>query len=77
VIQASKQRLQRGSGPVISFDAFLEVFEEGDELPRVDWRLAWDLVLIRVIEKLYEAKWFENNRDALLEEEKEPQMEEA
>lgn len=77
MIQASKRRLQRGSGPVISFDAFLEVFEEGDELPRVDWRLAWDLVLIRVIEKLYEAKWFENNRDALGEEEKETQMEEA
>ena len=77
MIRASKRRLQRGSGPVVSFDAFLEVFEEGDELPRVDWRLAWDLVLIRVIEKLYEAKWFENNRDALGEEEKEPQMEEA
>jgi CRISPR-associated protein Cst1 len=77
MIQASKRRLRRGSGPVISFDAFLEVFEEGDELPRVDWRLAWDLVLIRVIEELYEAKWFENNRDALGEEEKEPQMEEV
>jgi CRISPR-associated protein Cst1 len=77
MIRASKRRLQRGSGPLISFDGFLEVFEEGDELPRVDWRLAWDLVLIRVIEKLYEAKWFENNRDALGEEEKEPQMEEA
>jgi len=77
MIQASKQRLRRGSEPVISFDAFLEVFEEGDELPRVDWRLAWDLVLIRVVEKLYEAKWFENNRDVLGEEEKEPQMEEA
>jgi hypothetical protein len=46
-------------------DEFLEIFEEGEELPRVDWRLAWDLVLIRIIEKLYEAKWFEKNREVL------------
>lgn len=77
LIQASQRRLKRGLPPVVSLDGFLEVFEEGEELPRVDWRLAWDLVLIRVIEKLYEAKWFERNRDVLGEEEKEPAMEEA
>lgn len=77
LIQASQRRLRRGLPPVVSLDGFLEVFEEGNELPRVDWRLAWDLVLIRVIEKLYEAKWFERNRDVLGEEEKEPAMEEA
>ncbi|MCI0724869.1 MAG: hypothetical protein L0338_38785 [Acidobacteria bacterium] len=77
LIQASQRRLQRGLAPVFSLDEFLEVFEEGEELPRVDWRLAWDLVLIRVIEKLYEAKWFERNQDVLDEEEKQPEMEEA
>lgn len=77
LIQASRRRLKRGFSPVVSLDEFLEVFEQGEELPRVDWRLAWDLVLIRVIEKLYEAKWFEKNRDVLREEEKEPEMEEA
>ena len=77
LIQASKRRLKRGLAPVISLDEFLEIFEEGEELPRIDWRLAWDLVLIRIIEKLYEAKWFEKNRDLLGEEEKEPEMEEA
>lgn len=76
LIQASQRRLRRGLTPVISLDEFLEVFEEGEELPRVDWRLAWDLVLIRLIEKLYEAKWFEKNKD-ILEQETEPEMEEA
>ena len=77
LIQASKRRLKRGLAPITSLDEFLEVFEEGEELPRIDWRLAWDLLLIRVIEKLYEAKWFERNRELLGEEEKEPEMEEA
>ncbi len=77
LIQASQRRLKRGLPPIVSLDGFLEVFEEGEELPRVDWRLAWDLVLIRVIEKLYETKWFEKNRDVLGNEEKEPAMEEA
>lgn len=76
LIQASQRRLRRGLAPVLSLDEFLGVFEEGEELPRVDWRLAWDLVLIRVIERLYEAKWFEKNKD-ILGEEVEPQMEEA
>ncbi|MGE5058658.1 MAG: type I-B CRISPR-associated protein Cas8b1/Cst1 [Betaproteobacteria bacterium] len=77
LIQVSQRRVKRGSPPVVSLDDFLEVFEEGEELPRVDWRLAWDLVLIRVIERLYETKWFDKNRDVLGDEEKEPEMEEA
>jgi CRISPR-associated protein Cst1 len=77
LIQASQRRLKRGLPPVVSLDRFLRVFEEGEELPRVDWRLAWDLVLIRVIEKLYDSKWFDRNRDVLGEEEQEPAMEEA
>jgi CRISPR-associated protein Cst1 len=77
LIQASQRRLKRGLPPIVSLDGFLEVFEEGDELPRVDWRLAWDLVLIRVIEKLYEVKWFERNQDVLGKEEEQPAMEEA
>ena len=77
LIQASQRRLKRGIRPVLTLDEFLEVFEEGEELARVDWRLAWDLVLIRAIEKLYETKWFEKNRDVLGEEEKEPELKEA
>jgi len=77
LIQASQRRLQRGLTPVLSLEEFLQVFEEGEELPRVDWRLAWDLVLIRVIEKLHETKWFESNRDVLEEQEDQVEMKEA
>lgn len=49
-------RLRDGEGPIVGFDEFLTIFEEGDELARVDWRLAWDLVLIRVIERLHDLR---------------------
>jgi CRISPR-associated protein Cst1 len=77
LILASQRRLHRGLAPVLSLEEFLRVFEEGEELPRVDWRLAWDLVLIRVIEKLHEAKWFERNRDILEEQEEQLEVKEA
>jgi len=77
LIKVSKRRLARRVAPVVSFDEFLEVFEEGEDLPRVDWRLAWDLVLIRVIEKLYEMQWFEKHKDVLEEEESEVEVKEA
>jgi CRISPR-associated protein Cst1 len=67
LIRTSERRLKRGESPIVSFDEFLQVFEEGEELPRIDWRLAWDLVLIRVIESLYEQKWFEKNKEVLEE----------
>jgi CRISPR-associated protein Cst1 len=53
LIRANLARLNRKSIPIIGFDDFLVVFEEGEELARVDWRLAWDLVLIRAIEELH------------------------
>lgn len=53
LLRANLSRLNRNSVPVIGFDEFLVVFEEGEELARVDWRLAWDLVLIRTIEELH------------------------
>ncbi len=67
LIRTSEHRLKRGQAPILSFDEFLRVFEEGDELPRIDWRLAWDLVLIRTIESLYEQRWFEENKEVLEE----------
>jgi CRISPR-associated protein Cst1 len=76
LIQAGQRRLKRGSPPVVSFDEFLRVFEEGDELPRVDWRLAWDLVLIRVMEVLHQNRWFESNMDALEQAQEETVMKE-
>jgi hypothetical protein len=37
---------------LVTFDQFVSIFEEGEELPYRDWKLARDLLLIRVIERL-------------------------
>ena len=42
-----------------------DVFEEGEESARVDWALARDLVLIRVIEDLHRQEWFGRQPDVL------------
>jgi len=65
LITQSIKMLKSSKEPLASFDNFIEIFEEGDELARVDWKLAWDLVLIRVIDKLYEKKWFEDKKELL------------
>lgn len=69
LIKQSQKCIKAGREPLIRFEPFLEIFEEGEELTRADWKLAWDLVLIRVIEKLYEKKWFEQNKESLETEE--------
>jgi len=69
LIKQSQKCIKAGKEPLIRFEPFLEIFEEGEELSRADWKLAWDLVLIRVIEKLYEKKWFEQNKEVLESEE--------
>jgi CRISPR-associated protein Cst1 len=65
LIKASNARLRKGQPPLIGFDEFLLMFEEGEESPRVDWALARDLVLIRVIEKLHSLEWFGKQPDVL------------
>jgi CRISPR-associated protein Cst1 len=65
LIRQSQKCIRAGREPLIRFEPFLEIFEEGQESVRMDWRLAWDLMLIRVIEQLYDKKWFEQNKEAL------------
>jgi CRISPR-associated protein Cst1 len=65
LIKASNARLRKGQPPLIGFDEFLLVFEEGEESARVDWALARDLVLIRVIEELHRQEWFGKQPDVL------------
>lgn len=67
LLQAGLRRIERHQNPLVGFDEFLTVFEEGDELPRADWRLAWDLVLIRVMEQLAESGWTARHRDVVQE----------
>lgn len=65
LIRVNHAQLKRGQPPIVKFDPYLEVFEEVDERGRSDWRLARDLVLIRMIERLYDLKWIETHRDAI------------
>ncbi len=65
LIKASNARLRKGAPPLIGFDEFLLVFEVGEEATRVDWALARDLVLIRVIEELHRQGWFGKQPDVL------------
>lgn len=57
LIRASWARVKRGAPPLVTFDPYIEVFEEGEDLPRADWKLARDLVLIRMVERLYDLGW--------------------
>lgn len=68
LLKASQRQVRNGNPPLIGFDEFLTVFEEGEELPYRDWSLARDLLLIRVIEQLYAYGWFARNPEVLAEE---------
>lgn len=65
LIQMGMRRLKEGLEPAVRFDEFLEIFEEGDELARADFSLAWDLTRIRFIEALFDKQWFDSNKEVL------------
>jgi len=65
LIKANVAHVKRGKPPFITLDPYIEVFETGDEVARPDWRFARDLVLIRMIERLYQQGWLGRNPDAL------------
>ncbi len=59
-------KLTGGSETLFDLDGFLEVFMDGKELLRPEWRLARDLVLIRMVEQLKD--WIADNPDTVPEE---------
>jgi len=67
LLKANNRQVARGREPLLTLDGYLSVFEEGEELARVDWRLARDLVLIRMIEQLYVDGWLRRNEDLVAE----------
>lgn len=67
LIKASNAEIRKGNLPLIGFDEFIVIFEEGEDLARIDWRLARDLVLIRMIERLHEDGWMVANKEAVPE----------
>lgn len=67
LIKANLAHVKRGNPPFLTLDPYIEVFEEGNELARPDWRLARDLVLIRMVEGLYKQGWLGSNPDVIPE----------
>jgi CRISPR-associated protein Cst1 len=67
LIRVNHSRLKQGKPPIIKFEPFIEVFEEVDDKGRSDWRLARDLVLIRMIERLYDLRWIEKHVEEISE----------
>ncbi|RME97468.1 MAG: type I-B CRISPR-associated protein Cas8b1/Cst1 [Chloroflexi bacterium] len=65
LIKANLAYTKQGHDPLITFDAFITIFEDGENLARIDWQLARDLVLIRMVEQLYQLGWLGKNTDVL------------
>ncbi|MGE5557824.1 MAG: type I-B CRISPR-associated protein Cas8b1/Cst1 [Bacillota bacterium] len=76
LLKMSRDKILKGDAPVVSFDGFITAFEEGEELARIDWHLAWDLVIIRLIEILHQKGWLQKNKEELMVEQ-ESEIDEA
>ncbi len=64
---------KQGHPPIITYDAFVTIFEEGEETFRKGWwQLARDLILIRMIERLHElGNWLKEHPEAIPDEDEE------
>lgn len=71
LIKANTAHVKRGHRPFLTLDNYISVFEDGEELASSDWRLARDLVLIRMVEQLHHNGWLGINQDAIPETEEE------
>lgn len=67
LLKANLAWVKQGNPPLFTLDPYIEIFEEGSDLARSDWRLARDLVLIRMIECLYAQSWLGHNTEAIPE----------
>lgn len=67
LVKANLAHARRGHAPMITFEAYISVFEDGEDLARLDWKLARDLVLIRMVEQLHTLGWLGKNADAIPE----------
>lgn len=67
LIRASQAEVKRGRPPLVTLDQFLAVFEQVEGVPMGDWRLGRDLVLIRLLERLYQQGWLKQHVDVLSE----------
>jgi len=75
LLQVDERMVRNGEEPLLRFDEYVRIFEEAEGVAYRDWRLARDLLLIRLIEKLYESGWFQKE-DVRKEVEQEAEREE-
>lgn len=75
LIKANIDHIKAGRAPLFDMDTYIDVFEEGEEVMRPDWRLARDLVLMRMIDQLRD--WLAQHPDATPELEEEGDAEPA
>lgn len=69
LIKANIEHIKAGHPHLFDLHSYIEVFEEGDDVMRADWRFARDLVLMRMIDQLRD--WLAANPEALPEDEPE------
>lgn len=67
LIKANTAHVKRGNAPFLTFENYISVFEVGEAVAFKDWKLARDLVLIRLVEKLHANEWLGGNMDAIPE----------
>jgi CRISPR-associated protein Cst1 len=63
LIKANMAHIRAGQPALFDMGMYIDVFEEGYEVMRPDWRLARDLVLMRMIDQLKD--WLACTPDAL------------
>lgn len=68
-------RFTQGRDTLFDLESYLAVFMDGEDLMRPDWRLARDLVLIRMVEQLKD--WIADNPEAMPEEDLQLEPEQA
>ena len=71
LLRVSRREVADEHKPILSLDQYLSVFQINEDLEKPDWGLAWDLVLIRMIERVYELdpKFFKDDSDAISDDE--------
>ena len=67
LLKANLAYVRQGNPPIIQFEPYIEVFEEGVEMEYRDWQLARDLLLIRMIEQLHTNEWLGRNAEVVEE----------
>jgi len=59
LIRASQAEVRHGRPPLVNLDQFLAIFEQAEGIPGADWRLGRDLVLIHLLDQLYQKGWLQ------------------